>query len=173
MNLSTSPADCGGTLQTPQALLLLILPPGLRAGLTPDMPSARTVIVKDIDEAQALLRDLAAAQAEAPEPGELELTPSIAMRALKDFRADVGVQLPPFAVHSEADSLAGKSQALTGREVDVLRLIAKGYKAPEAAGLLGLSRHTVTGYVREIYRKLGISSRAEAAMEAARRGLVR
>jgi DNA-binding NarL/FixJ family response regulator len=57
--------------------------------------------------------------------------------------------------------------------VDVLRLIAKGYKVPEAAGMLGLSPHTVSSYVREIYRKLGISSRAEATLEAARRGLVR
>ena len=56
--------------------------------------------------------------------------------------------------------------------VDVLRLIGKGDKVPEAAGLLGISAHTVTSYVRDIYRKLDISSRAEAAVEAARRGLV-
>ncbi len=61
---------------------------------------------------------------------------------------------------------------LTDREVDVLRLIAKGYRATEVAPLLGLSANTVSSYVRDIYRKLGISSRAEAAMEAARRGLV-
>ena len=42
----------------------------------------------------------------------------------------------------------------------------------EVAALLGISTHTVTSYVRDIYRKLGITSRAEAAMEAARRGLV-
>ena len=62
---------------------------------------------------------------------------------------------------------------LTARELDVLRLIAKGYQAPEVAGMLGLSPHTVRGYVREIYRKLGISSRAEATLEAMQRGLVR
>jgi DNA-binding NarL/FixJ family response regulator len=56
--------------------------------------------------------------------------------------------------------------------VDVLRLIAKGYRAPEVGPLLGISASTVSSYVRDIYRKLGISSRAEAAMEAARRGLV-
>jgi DNA-binding CsgD family transcriptional regulator len=62
---------------------------------------------------------------------------------------------------------------LTARELDVLRLIAKGYQAPEVAGMLGLSAHTVRGYVREVYRKLGISSRAEATLEALQRGLVR
>ena len=44
--------------------------------------------------------------------------------------------------------------------------------ASDACTLLGISPATVSSYVRDIYRKLGISSRAEAAMEAARRGLV-
>ncbi len=65
---------------------------------------------------------------------------------------------------------AGKT--LTEREIEVLRLIAKGYKVIEAGQLLGISSHTVTTYIRDIYRKLGISSRAEATLEAARRGLV-
>ena len=38
--------------------------------------------------------------------------------------------------------------------------------------MLGLSQHTITGYVRDIYRKLSISSRAEAAAEAVRHGLM-
>lgn len=93
------------------------------------------------------------------EQGEPALSPSIAARVLRHFHAG-----------SVADT---KPQAqLTEREVDVLRLIAKGYKAAEVAQLLALSSHTVTGYVRDIYRKLGISSRAEATIEAARRGLV-
>lgn len=93
------------------------------------------------------------------EQGEPALSPSIAARVLKHFH--------------ERSVVDTRSQAqLTEREVEVLRLIAKGYKAGEVAQLLGLSSHTVTGYVRDIYRKLGISSRAEATMEAARRGLV-
>ncbi|MFM8737796.1 MAG: DNA-binding response regulator, partial [Betaproteobacteria bacterium] len=36
-----------------------------------------------------------------------------------------------------------------------------------------LSRYTIAGYVKQIYRKLGISSRAEAALEAQRLGLIR
>ncbi|RYY82149.1 MAG: LuxR family transcriptional regulator, partial [Comamonadaceae bacterium] len=72
----------------------------------------------------------------------------------------------------EAQAAAPLQVKLTEREVDVLRLIAKGYRSPEVGPLLGISPTTVSGYVRDIYRKLGISSRAEAAMEAARRGLV-
>lgn len=109
--------------------------------------------------------------------GEPALSPSIALRMLQHFRdlpqmlsPDTGpspLTLPP--VRGDAGAVP---RHLTEREVDVLRLIGKGYKVPEAATLLGISAHTVTSYVREIYRKLGISSRAEAAVEAARRGLV-
>ena len=63
--------------------------------------------------------------------------------------------------------------ALTERESEVLQLVGKGYTLPEIAVQLGLSRHTVADYVKQIYRKLNISSRAEAALEAVRRGLVR
>lgn len=107
-----------------------------------------------------------AAQLQRIEMGEPALSPSIALRVLRHFHA-----LPPVGapVAMEAEPLPIK---LTDREADVLRLIAKGYRSPEVAPLLGLTTSTVSSYVRDIYRKLGISSRAEAAMEAARRGLV-
>ena len=38
--------------------------------------------------------------------------------------------------------------------------------------MLGITRNTAAGYVKVIYRKLNISSRAEATLEATRRGLV-
>ena len=43
---------------------------------------------------------------------------------------------------------------------------------PSTARRLGLTENTVAGYVKTIYQKLNISSRAEAALEAHRRGLV-
>lgn len=98
------------------------------------------------------------------EMGEPALSPSIALRVLKHFHAGPGPVAAPVAA-------AGQVK-LTDREADVLRLIAKGYRAPEVAPLLGLTSSTVSSYVRDIYRKLGISSRAEATLEAARRGLV-
>lgn len=102
------------------------------------------------------------------EMGEPALSPSIALRVLRHFHA-----APPAISVSRSARLDGEApKQLTEREIDVLRLIAKGYKAPEVAPLLGITPHTVSSYVRDIYRKLGISSRAEAAMEAAKRGLV-
>lgn len=61
---------------------------------------------------------------------------------------------------------------LTPREVEVLRLSAKGYNHAEVARLLELSAHTVASYTRRIYEKLEVSSRTEAVYEAARLGLL-
>ncbi len=55
---------------------------------------------------------------------------------------------------------------LTRRETDVLRLIAKGYSVSDASDMLGISKHTAKGYVKEVYAKLGVSSRAEATAMA-------
>lgn len=61
---------------------------------------------------------------------------------------------------------------LTEREVEVLRLIAKGYNSNEISGLLSVTYYTVTSHVRNIYRKLAVHSRSEAVFEAVQRGLV-
>lgn len=61
---------------------------------------------------------------------------------------------------------------LTRRETDVLCLIAKGYSVGEASETLSISQSTVKGYVKEIYAKLGISSRAEATAIAIKSQLI-
>lgn len=61
---------------------------------------------------------------------------------------------------------------LTEREKDVLIFIAKGYKVPQVAESLGIKSSTCYGYVKDIYRKLDINSRAEASMAAGKLGLV-
>jgi DNA-binding NarL/FixJ family response regulator len=61
---------------------------------------------------------------------------------------------------------------LTGREVDVLRLVAVGLSDAEAAKRLFLSVRTVNAHLRSIYRKAGVRSRAAAGRFAAERGLL-
>lgn len=61
--------------------------------------------------------------------------------------------------------------ALTRREREVLALLAKGATYEDAARLLGISLGTVQSHVKSLYRKLEVSSKAEAAAEAVRRGL--
>lgn len=61
---------------------------------------------------------------------------------------------------------------LTAREEEVLVLVAKGYSVTEAADMLNLTSNTVKGYLKTIYSKLDISSRAEATSEAIKRKLI-
>lgn len=61
---------------------------------------------------------------------------------------------------------------LTRRDQEVLALLGAGAKNGDIAERLLLSRHTVNQYVRDIYRKLGINSRFEAAQLAREMGLV-
>ncbi len=124
--------------------------PALRAG-------AQGYVLKDQsrDTLVDLLRGIAA--------GQPPLSPSIARRLLRHFQP-----LP-----SSAAPVAPDDTQLTPRESDVLRLTAKGLTLAQVAESLALSRHTVSGYLKDVYRKLSVSSRAEAALEAARRGLVR
>jgi len=68
---------------------------------------------------------------------------------------------------------ASLSVPLTAREEEVLTYVAKGLNRIEIAQVLGVSAHTIITHVRSIYSKLDISSRAEATVEAIRRGLIR
>lgn len=52
--------------------------------------------------------------------------------------------------------------SLSGRETEILLLLSKGYRAKEVADQLGISVHTVTTHVRNIYEKLHVRSRVEA-----------
>ncbi len=94
--------------------------------------------------------------------GEPPLSPSIARRVIRHFKE------APLRTPAHVPKVL-----LTERETDVLLRVAKGFTLPEIAVQLGLSRHTIADYVKQIYRKLNISSRAEAALEAQRLGIFR
>jgi DNA-binding NarL/FixJ family response regulator len=59
---------------------------------------------------------------------------------------------------------------LTGREVEVLRLVASGMGNREIAGTLHLSQHTVARHMQNVFAKLGVSSRAAAISRAIEQG---
>ncbi len=92
--------------------------------------------------------------------GEPPLSPSIARRVIAYF-----------AAQARPNANAIPRVQLTDRESEVLLRVAKGYTLPEIGVQLSLSRHTIADYVKQIYRKLNVSSRAEAALEAQRLGL--
>jgi DNA-binding NarL/FixJ family response regulator len=108
-------------------------------------------------------RELITEQLQRISQGEPPLSPSIARRVMAYFTEKAKPQA--------ANPMPNVS--LTDRESEVLLRVAKGYTLPEIGVQLGLSRHTIADYVKQIYRKLNVSSRAEAALEAQRLGLFR
>ena len=67
-----------------------------------------------------------------------------------------------------AERLAG----LTPREIEVLRLIAAGHTAKEAARRLEIAPKTADNHIQSLYSKIGVTTRAAAALYALERGLV-
>ena len=65
-----------------------------------------------------------------------------------------------------------KASSLTVREEEVLVMLAKGYSATETANSLGLTTNTVKGYIKLIYSKIGVSSRAQATTLAIKQNLI-
>jgi len=61
---------------------------------------------------------------------------------------------------------------LTARELEVLRLIAAGHTAKETARILAISPKTAENHIQNLYTKIGVSTRAAAALYALERGLV-
>ena len=62
--------------------------------------------------------------------------------------------------------------ALTDREREILRLVARGLTAPDIGREIHLSPTTVKGHLHTLYEKLGVSDRAAAVAEGMRRGLL-
>lgn len=67
---------------------------------------------------------------------------------------------------------APPAHALSERETQTLELISRGFTYAEIADLLGVSRNTVMTFVRRIYGKLEVKSKAEAIFEARSHGLI-
>jgi DNA-binding NarL/FixJ family response regulator len=114
------------------------------------MSGARAYVVKDVESSELKRAIRAAAR------GETVIDPKVAGRIL-----NWAARLDPRATH-----------ALRPMELRVMRLLVEGRPNREIARLMGLSPHTVKSYLREIYRKLEVGNRAEAAAVALRRGLV-
>lgn len=71
----------------------------------------------------------------------------------------------------ERERSGGRPQ-LTGREQEVLRLVAEGLSAPDIGKQIHLSTTTVKSHLHSLYEKLGVSDRAAAVAEAMRRGML-
>jgi DNA-binding NarL/FixJ family response regulator len=106
----------------------------------------------------------------------LKSTPSERVLPLLREALEGGLPLSPAVASLVVETLLAGSaheRPLTDREMDLLSLLARGATYAEAASALGIGLGTVQGYVKSIYGKLDVSSKAEAAVAAVRLGLVR
>ena len=87
-------------------------------------------------------------------------------------RLNLVARVKAISAHPAATEPEGEFIHLSRRETEVLKEIGAGHRNGEIARKLGLSEHTVSDYVKAIYQKLSVSSRAEATREAIKRGLV-
>lgn len=94
-----------------------------------------------------------------------------AVRAVSEGLTVVDEELSgAIAPHPRAD--AELVEPLTHREGEVMQLLADGLTNKEIAGRLGISDHTVKFHVNGILGKLGVETRTEAVVHAARLGIV-
>ncbi|MFL5990382.1 MAG: response regulator [Rubrobacteraceae bacterium] len=105
-------------------------------------------LLKDTDSEELSRAIKAAAE------GRVHLAPEAAARLMREVRAP--------------DS----PEALTDREAEVLRLLARGKANKQIASSLYVSEKTVKAHVSSILMKLGVQSRTQAALYAVRTGLV-
>jgi NarL family two-component system response regulator LiaR len=121
--------------------------PALQAG-------AISYILKDVK-----MDELADALRRASQ-GEATLHPRVASRVIQELHGSNREELNPYT-------------ELTEREMEVLKLIAKGQSNSEIAESLVISVNTVKGHVSNILSKLHLADRTQAAVYAWRQGIVR
>jgi DNA-binding NarL/FixJ family response regulator len=130
---------------------------------------ARGYVLKDA-EGEEMLRAIRAAAG-----GEAIFSPTIARRLAEYFAAPArGSGTPPEQAHREQQETPASEYpaGLTAREVEVLKLAARGLTNAQIAQELYLSPRTVNAHLNSIYQKLGVSSRTAATRFAGEHGLI-
>ncbi len=92
--------------------------------------------------------------------GETALHPSVARRVVQRL------------THKDRFQAEGMVEALTEREMEVLRAVARGWSNKEVSAALHISPHTVQVHLSNIFAKIGVNTRTEAVLYAIRQGWV-
>ena len=136
---------------------------GYHRGLPASMLSECARVLAAADVYRALLEE---------KPHRLALSPQAAAGELRAEVAggridgEAGQAVLEAAGHVRGKASRPRPAGLSDREVEVLRLAARGRTNKEMARLLFLSEHTVGEHVKHIYNKIGVSTRAGAALFA-------
>jgi HD-GYP domain-containing protein (c-di-GMP phosphodiesterase class II) len=130
-------------------------------------PSARILAAADVY--QALTEDRPYRPARDPDAAAAELRREVQAGRL-DGDAVTGVLAA--AGHPIRPARRELVAGLSERQVEVLRLIARGYSMKQIAGRLSISEKTVDNHIQHIYNKIGVSTRAGATLFAMEQDLL-
>ena len=92
--------------------------------------------------------------------------------ALVGTAEDADLVVSERVVATAAPGVVVQGGALTARELEVLRLVARGLSNKEIAADLRITTHTVKYHLAAVLEKLGVRSRTEAVSLGVRKGLV-
>ena len=144
-------------LVSPSSKVLLLTASESEADLLAGVKAgARGYLTKDTSVPELI------AAIDAVAAGGAALSPTMAGKLI-----DVAHQL-----FGHRELLALRQPTLTGREIEVLELVAQGNTSRQIAELLFISANTVKNHIRNILDKLGLHSRREAVLYAAREDLI-
>jgi DNA-binding NarL/FixJ family response regulator len=96
----------------------------------------------------------------------------VVMQAIRDVAASKAVLDPNVTASVFGRIAENDPNALTDRELVVLQQISYGKSTREIAEIMGVADETVKTYTKQIFRKLGVNDRTEAATEGLRRDLI-
>jgi DNA-binding NarL/FixJ family response regulator len=132
-----------------------------------EFPSIRVLVVSAEEDPQ---RVTAALEAGAAGYVPKRFTPAAIAAAIR-LVAEGGTYIPPGALEPARPAAADRTLlGLTEREYAVLRLVAQGMNNKDIARELDIAEGTVKQHLQNLFRTLGVSSRVEALVLAARRG---
>jgi DNA-binding NarL/FixJ family response regulator len=163
-------------LEKPSVVLFDINLPGMNGiecvrKLKPRLPDTQFVMVTVYEDANHIFNALSAGAS-----GYLlkQMRRNELLDALKDVHAGGSPMSSQIArkvvqnfYRNETQTAGGETVELSGREREVLELLARGYLYKEIAEMLKISVQTVNTYIRRIYEKLHVRSRAQAVAKYA------
>jgi DNA-binding NarL/FixJ family response regulator len=140
-----------------------------------ESPATRVVVFTSFSDREGIVRALDAGAIgyllKDAEPDEIHA----AIRAAARGEAPITPRAAAALLADRRDREPGRASEtdLTAREQDVLRLVIDGHANKQIARRLGISEKTVKGHLTNLFQRIGVSDRTQAALWAERNGIFR
>ena len=162
----------------PDIIIMDLMMPGMggleATGLIHErVPESRVLVLTSNNESDALVPALKAGATGYVLKSETRLELVNAIRSIAQGKALVPLEFTANLVDALRDAKKDKLATLTGREADVLKLLARGLNNAEIAARLEIGEGTVKTHLSALLGKLTLPDRTLAALYAIKHGLVR